>query len=127
MSNSENKSNEFIPFKNKYNFEDRQKEFLRIKTAFPAKIPVIVEPSNKKQPGIDRHKYLISSDLLIGQFIYSLRSRIKLAPEEALFFFINNKLSHMSETIGEVYSREKDKDGFIYMQYSKENAFGSFK
>ena len=126
MSNSENKTTEFIPFKTKYTLEDRHKEFLRIRTAFPSKIPVIVEPSNKKQPGIDRHKYLISSDLLIGQFIYGLRSRIKLAPEEALFFFVNNKIPHMSETVGEIYSREKDKDGFIYMLYSKENAFGSF-
>lgn len=114
----------WVPFKNKYSLEERQAEYLRIKRTYPAKIPVIVEPGNDQAPKIDRHKYLISPDLVIGQFVYSLRNRIAVGPEDALFFFINNKIPVMSEHMGSIYDSEKDTDNFVYIYYSKENAFG---
>lgn len=113
----------WIPFKKKYTLEERTKEFIKIKSLYPGKIPIIVEPIGNA-PKIDRHKYLIGSDVLMGQFAFSIRNRIKLNPEESIFFFVNNRIPIMSETIGTLYSREKDPSGFLILEYSKENTFG---
>jgi len=37
-------------------------------------------------------RYLVPSDLTIGQFIYVIRKRIKLSPQQAIFVFVNNVL-----------------------------------
>ena len=117
-------SSDRVPFKKKYTFEQREREFAHIKAKFPTKIPVIVEPSNARAPKIDRYKYLIQSDFTIGQFIYMVRGRIKSAPEEAIFFFINGKLPVMSAMVSDLYTSDRDQDGFLYFTYSLENTFG---
>lgn len=128
MSNIINKiikgKDKWQSFNKRYTLEERKKECAKIRKEFPGKIPVIIEPASDKDPEIDKHKYLFSPDVLVGQFIYNIRSRIKLNPEEALFFFINNKLPVMSETMGSLYESEKDEAGFIVCKYSKENSFG---
>jgi GABA(A) receptor-associated protein len=43
-------------------------------------------------PTIDKKKYLVPSDMTVGQFIYVIRKRIKLSPEKAIFIFVNNVL-----------------------------------
>ena len=37
-------------------------------------------------------KYLVPVDLTIGQFIYVIRNRIEVTPEQALFLFVNDTL-----------------------------------
>ena len=37
-------------------------------------------------------RYLVPSDLTVGQFVYVIRKRIKLSPEKAIFIFTNNVL-----------------------------------
>ena len=37
-------------------------------------------------------RYLVPSDLTVGQFVYVIRKRIKLSPEKAIFIFVNNVL-----------------------------------
>ena len=39
-----------------------------------------------------RCRYLVPSDLSVGQFVYVIRKRIKLPPEKAVFLFVNNAL-----------------------------------
>jgi GABA(A) receptor-associated protein len=38
------------------------------------------------------HRYLVPSDLTVGQFVYVIRKRIKLSPEKAIFIFVKNVL-----------------------------------
>ena len=73
---------------------------------------------------IDKKKYLVPDELTIGQFIYVIRNRMKLKPDEAIFLFINKRMMPTTAIIGQIYSQEKDNDGFIYIEYSKENVFG---
>jgi len=54
-----------------------------------------------------------------------IRKQIKLEPHTALFVFVNNVLVPNSATIGSIYLEHKDNDGFLYMQYCSENAFGT--
>jgi len=41
----------------------------------------------------------VPADLTVGQFVYVIRKRIKLAPEKAIFVFINNFLPPTGELL----------------------------
>lgn len=114
-------------FKDEITLIKRKQESARIIAKYPDRIPIICERnknSKKNIPKIDKHKYLVPSDLTLGQFIYVIRKRIKLPPEKALFIFINNKMMPTASLLNEIYQRNKDDDGFLYVEYSGENTFG---
>jgi GABA(A) receptor-associated protein len=113
-------------FKSQYSFEDRFAESSRILEKYPDRIPIICEKVKGKNdlPDIDKNKYLVPFDLTIGQFMFVIRKRIHLKSEEALFVFINDFIPSSSYILGQIYDQYKDPDGFIYINYSKENTFG---
>ena len=118
--------NEYINFKTKHTLEERKFESARIKKKFNNRIPIIVEcigPTRTIQ-NIDKHKFLTPMDLTFGQFAYVVRKRLKLNSEIGIFYFINNKMFTMSETLASIYNNEMDEDGFLYIHYSGENTFG---
>lgn len=115
------------PFKEEKSFEERLAESKRIREKHPDRIPVICEKStrcNKDIPDIDKRKYLVPSDLTMGQFIYVIRKRMNLTPHKSIFLFVNHTLPQSSELISKVYEKCKDQDGFLYIEYSSENTFG---
>ena len=114
-------------FKQRHSFENRYKEALTAREKYPDRIPIICEKSivgNNNAPNIDKIKYLVPLELTIGQFIYVIRKRMGLKPEEAIFLFIANIIPPSSVTVWELYCKYRDVDGFLYSQYSKENVFG---
>jgi GABA(A) receptor-associated protein len=115
-----------IGFKQEFSFEYRLNESNRVLNKYPDRKPIICEKfgSQKDLPDIDKKKYLVPDELTVGQFIYVIRKRIRLNPEAALFLFVNNKIVSSSYLISQLYHNEKDPDGFLYIQYSKENVFG---
>ncbi|KAJ3371281.1 DNA topoisomerase 2 [Allomyces arbusculus] len=51
---------------------------------------VICELAKKHNlPFLDRTKYIVPSDITVGQFMYVVRKRIQLSPEKALFMFMS--------------------------------------
>lgn len=115
-------------FMKTFSFEKRILESSRIMKKYPNRIPIIVE----KQTGsniinIDKKKYLVPDELTISQFLYVIRKRIKLNDEQAIFIFIDNKIPPSQSLIKEVYKQHKNKDGFLYIEYSGENTFGDLK
>ena len=65
---------------------------------------MIVEKSPKARVAdLDKKKYLVPSDLTVGQFYFLIRKRIHLRPEDALFFFVNNVIPPTSATMGTLY------------------------
>ena len=69
-----------------------------------SRVPVIVEKAPKARIGdLDKKKYLVPSDLTVGQFYFLIRKRIHLRPEDALFFFVNNVIPPTSATMGSLY------------------------
>ena len=116
-------------FKSKNSLEDRKKESNRVLTNYPNKIPIICEKSkqSEKIPDIDKHKYLIPIDLTVGQFMFVIRKRMKLAPEMAIYIFIKGVVPPTSALISSLYNEYKDEDGFLYLEYSGENTFGYLK
>lgn len=118
--------NDDLPFREKYTFEQRRKEYEKIAPKFENKIPVIVQRSGTDTdiPQIDRHKFMVPSDVTISQFAHVIRKRIKLKPDYALFFFVNNTMPSMSSPMSQIYKEYHDKDGFLYINYSGESTFG---
>ncbi|KAJ2493230.1 Autophagy- protein 8 [Coemansia sp. RSA 2050] len=106
--------------------EKRKAESDRIRQKYPDRIPVICEKVEKSDiQTIDKKKYLVPSDLTVGQFVYVIRKRIKLSPEKAIFIFVNEILPPTAALMSTVYEEHKDSDGFLYITYSGENTFGS--
>merc|ERR1712110_841069 len=72
-----------------------------------------------------RRKYLVPSDLTVGQFYFLIRKRISLRPEDALFFFVNNVIPPTSATMGSLYQEHHEEDFFLYIAYSDESVYGN--
>lgn len=123
--NSPNWANRWVRFKSSLTSEKRKMESARILKKFPDRIPVICERAEKSDlQTIDKRKYLVPSDLTVGQFVYVIRKRIQLPPEKAIFIFINDILPPTAALMSSIYEEHKDKDGFLYVLYSGENTFG---
>lgn len=110
---------------------------------------MIVEKAPKARIGdLDKKKYLVPSDLTVGQFYFLIRKRIHLRPEDALFFFVNNVIPPTSATMGSLYQvrdifqlflwfmlvtrftftpqqEHHEEDYFLYIAYSDENVYGN--
>ena len=114
-----------MTYKKEHEIETRKAESQKIRTKYPDRVPIIVEKEgNSDIAEIDKKKYLVPSDLTMGQFQYVIRKRIKLDQTKALFIFINNTLPPTSSLISQIYDDKKDEDGFLYVTYSSENTFG---
>lgn len=116
-----------MKFKSEVSFDKRLEESIRIRTKYPDRIPIICEKvdiKNSDIPTIDKRKYLVPSDLTIGQFLYVIRNRMKLPPEKAIFLFVGGSIPQITSIISQIYESKKDIDGFLYIKYSSENTFG---
>jgi len=112
-------------FKEQHAFEKRKAEAARIRAKYPDRIPVISEKSDKSDiPDIDKKKYLVPADLTMGQFLYVIRKRIRLPPDQAIFIFVNNTLPPAAALMSQIYKEHADQDGFLYVTYSGESTFG---
>ncbi len=108
-------------------WQARKAESARMLTKYPERICAYVQREKKETvlPEIVKNKYLIPTNITIGQLIYVIRKRIKLPSEAALFIFVNNSIMPaVSETLGEVYKKYASDDGFLYITYAQENTFG---
>jgi GABA(A) receptor-associated protein len=113
------------PFKDKHSFEKRLSEATRIMERYPDRIPVICECIGGEVPDIDRKKYLVPSDLSMAEFLYVIRKRIKIKPEQSIYLFVGDSVMVAGcQIMGSVYAEHKDLDGFLYTCYSGENTFG---
>lgn len=111
-------------YKSLYSFEKRLYESSKIIEKYPQRIPVICERMSIDIPNIDRKKFLCPDELSLANFMYVIRKRLKLAPEKSIYLFINGKLINNSKLLIQIYEKNKDEDGFLYIQYASESTFG---
>lgn len=112
-------------FKQNHSLEKRQAESLAIKKKYPDRLPVICEVAPNQTINLDKNKYLVPIDLTVGQFLYVIRKRLKLTPEQAIFVFVNNTLPPTSSLMSHLYNENRDEDGFLYTVVSAESTFGN--
>ena len=116
-------------FKEK-SFNERVKEYKKAIKRYHDRVPCIVEVSeaNKKDFTLDKHKYLVPSNMTLSTFIYILRRRISVFKDQALYVFIVNEdntvLPQISKTMGEIQNQYKSDCGFVYCLVSLESTFG---
>ncbi|OBS81373.1 hypothetical protein A6R68_20401 [Neotoma lepida] len=102
-------------FKEDHSLEHRCVESAKIRAKYPDRVPIV---------DIDKRKYLVPSDITVAQFMWIIRKRIQLPSEKAIFLFVDKTVPQSSLTMGQLYEKEKDEDGFLYVAYSGENTFG---
>jgi GABA(A) receptor-associated protein len=114
-----------MDFKKLFTLEERKNESTRIKNKYIDRIPIICyKNKNSNVPELDKNKYLVPKDLTIGQFIFIIRTRLKLDKEKGLYFFINDMIPSTNELMSKIYNENQDNDGFLYICYACENTFG---
>jgi hypothetical protein len=59
-----------------------------------------------------------SQDLTVGQFVYVIRKRIKLAPEKAIFIFVDDILPPTAALMSSIYEEHKDEDGKPFISFT---------
>jgi GABA(A) receptor-associated protein len=75
-------------------------------------------------PDIPKSKFLVQTDLTVGNFLYIIRKQINLSADKALFIFVNNTLPLTSMTMGELYKIHKASDEALHVIYTSESTFG---
>ena len=112
-------------FTRKLSLEERKAECLKIQAKYPDRIPTIMTRGRGADfPQLESSKFLIPKDLSVGQFIYVLRTKIQLRPEQSVFVFVNGILPQNSQMISIVYEKNVAEDGFLYLTITSENTFG---
>ncbi|RNF25808.1 Atg8-like protein 2 [Trypanosoma conorhini] len=121
-----------------HTFAERQKEVLTIRGRFPQHVPIVCEPASSDTAlgagaisdryrvlrDLDCSKFLVPGDASMQQLMVLLRTRLVLEAEQAVFLFIDDTVLPNSACVGDLYAQRKDTDGFLYMTYSIESAFG---
>lgn len=115
-----------VTYKETNSFAARCDEARAMTAKYPSRVPIVLEPETIRTPSLDKRKFLAPPTITFGQLTFVVRQRINLRPDQALFFFfVDNTLVPSTATISEVYAAHRDADGFLYLFYSLENAFGS--
>jgi len=120
----------------KSNFTDEEKMLIRkeaeiVKHKYPGHIPIVVT-SNSKQLILSKSKYLVGSDLTVGQFQIIIRKKLEssLNSTEAMFLLVkyesNGILLQPGMLMSSVYTSYVDKDTqMLFIEFCKENTFGN--
>ena len=115
-------------FKKTCSLKERVAESSSVRRNHPDRIPIICErdsAANDALPLLHKSKYLVPEDLTVAQFVYVLRKRLALRPEMAFFVFVDGHIPSAIMPMRQLYATSRDEDGFLYLRYTSENAFGS--
>jgi GABA(A) receptor-associated protein len=112
-------------YKASHDLEYRKSESAKVRERHPDRLPVICEKNETSNiADLDKNKFLVPSDLTVGQFVLVVRKRVMLEPEKAIFIFIDNQVPPSAAKMNDLYQKHKDEDGFLYVKYSAEPALG---
>jgi GABA(A) receptor-associated protein len=106
--------------------QTRSAEIKRLLTKYPHKIPIIIEKDKSCTLTSELHanKFLVPEDLSVAQLLYTLRKRIMLPPEQAIFVFFNQQMVNSTTPLKTIYDQYKKDDHILYAVYSNESTFG---
>ena len=120
---------EEFEFDMKVPFDKRKEEVEKQLKNHPGKIPIIVQKSKTSKlvlPESFKFKFLVPPEQTFGSFMYEIRKRLKLSEEKSLFVFARkNAIPASGNTMGDIYEKFKDEDGFLKLLFCEENTFGA--
>lgn len=105
---------------------ERKLEVTKIYNNYPSKICIYIDKQDscKTLNTLKKHKYLSERDMLFSQYVYVIRKQLDMNKETALIFFINGNIPSSQLSLGELYDKYQNDDGFLYITYTGENCFG---
>lgn len=92
----------------------------RLQQKYPDRTPVVVHLSWVNQP----IKLLVPKSMTMTEIMFVIRKRIKVNADEALFFFISNKLLPGRMTFAEI-EKTYSTAGVVSIDVKKESTFGT--
>ena len=116
-------------YKSDHNLEERKIEAERILREYPTRRPVICERAPNSKADLEilkKTKYLVPTDMTVGQFQFILRRNLNLNELSALYLITPKGITlTLDKTMMEVYNIHKDKqDNFVYLYYASELTWG---
>ena len=115
-------------------FQKRQADMMLVQKKYPSRIPIVVGPASESAPAINANKFLVPGEITAAEFLQAVRMRVPITPQTALFLFViqidgkeveeKTTLLTSSTLLANVYKQNKSYDGFLYVLYDLENAFG---
>ncbi|CAI8025758.1 Microtubule-associated proteins 1A/1B light chain 3B [Geodia barretti] len=131
-------------FKKRKCFADRKRDVDEIAKRHPNKVPLIVERGRREKhlPLLDKSKFLVPEELNMmpthghhpvrspSFLVHNLPpsiflQRLQLTDSQAFYLLINGRtMAGASMMLRDVYSSDKDDDGFLYCTYTSQEAFG---
>ncbi|KRX04490.1 hypothetical protein PPERSA_06043 [Pseudocohnilembus persalinus] len=130
-SNLNNQKEIYIPFKQKYNKQQRIEKLLQKKKEFPNLAFIVVERLKEsiELPILQRSVFAVSRRINLQEFQFDLKRKLGLLnKEQAMFLFLGSdskSLPNYNKTMGEIYDQYKDsEDQWLYITYSDQNIFG---
>lgn len=118
------------PFRDARDFVSRLKLSGDLREQYPHCLPVIVERASTETtlPMIDKRQFLVPATMTVGNFLCIVRERLGLPSRTSLWLYVGrHALSSHSSPMIESYTNYCDPDGFLYLQYRGEDAFGSLE
>jgi GABA(A) receptor-associated protein len=118
-------------FKVRHSFDDRIRESERLKSIEKNKdnVFIIIETNDSKvfKENIKmKNKWVLPKSMTIAQLLFNLRERLEVDQYKSIFLFANNiSIPPTGNTLGEVYNKWKDDDGFLYLTLCSEDSFGN--
>lgn len=121
-----------------YSLEERKEKAKMVLEHKINHVPILAFPNQPdvcaakvvSKDGVKRNCtwFIVERERTFAEFARGIRKHISnLTPAEALFFITENDIMlGASMSIGGIYEKYKNEDGFLYVVYSKENTFGKY-
>ncbi|KAL3100380.1 hypothetical protein niasHS_001683 [Heterodera schachtii] len=126
-STSANQIGYVSPFKLRKTIVERKRMVQEIMRQQTDKVPLIIERMKDERflPLLSHCKYLVPAHFTVADVMQIVRRRLQLHPDQAFYLVVNEKSwVTISMTVGQLYDQEKDEDGFLYIVYASQHAFG---
>ena len=99
----------------------------KLRVKYPERVPLIIQPAPKcshlKLSNRDRLKLVADKNMTTSTLMWLIRNEVNIQSHQALFFFSKNTLVVCTQKVGDL-DKNIAEDGFVYLDFSTENAFG---
>jgi hypothetical protein len=93
----------------------------------PPRVPVILEharSTHRPRLELTSTEFMCPPGLPLSEFMLNVRRRDKLPADIAVFLMVKGVLATPANTMGELYEYGRDEDGWMYIVWTEESAFG---
>lgn len=108
--------------------QDSLNKYMKILEKYPEHTPVILTRAARTDPDIPvlpKNKFLVLKEYTVGQFIYTVRQRLRIGKEKAIFLIVNGNIIPATDTLmSTLYKDHCNFQGILHMEYTGETAFG---